>query len=92
MAFETTTALVVAAMLVAVVGGLFLGGFGLMLSIVILGIAVLAASGDVQAMLSPRPPIVPHPTRFACPSCGGDAYMGEAVCSACGAKLATSSA
>ncbi len=87
MTYDVTPALVFAAIVVAVVGVFFLGGLALMISIVLLGIAVLAVSGDLQARSNP-PSTVPHPTRYACPNCGGDVYMGDTACASCGAKLA----
>lgn len=89
MPVETSSVLVFVAVLVAVVGGTLLGGLGLMAAIVILAFAVLALSGEVQSKLSPPLKEPPHPMRFACPSCGGDAYAGQAHCSACGAALPT---
>ncbi len=86
MATDVTPILVGVAILVAVLGVFFLGGFAFMISIVLLGLAVLAASGEMQARLNPRPN-VPHPLRYACPNCGSDAYAGEAACATCGAKL-----
>ncbi len=87
MSYQSTGAFVLVAILVAVVGGFLFGGLGLMAAIVIMGIAVLSASGDLEARLSPHPAEPPHPTRYACPGCGADAYFGQPFCQQCGAAL-----
>lgn len=87
MSYETTFTFVFVAILVAVVGGFFLGGLGLMIAIVLLGIGVLSAAADAAAGHSPHAAEPPHPTRYACPGCGADAYFGQPFCPECGAAL-----
>ncbi len=68
-----------------VIGVIFFGELALIVAVILLGLAVIGVTAmTFPASGAPEPP---HPTRYACPGCGGDVYMGQAVCHACGRSL-----
>lgn len=79
--------LVFVGILIAVVGIFFIGGFALLVAIIFIGIAVTVVEGELANRFAPRSTEPPHPLRYACPSCGGDAYVGQGFCPECGAAL-----
>ncbi len=81
-AIGLTAAGVVAAFL-----SLFFGILPLILAFFLLGMAIIIVAGEVEALRNPPAKEPPHPMRFACPGCGGDVYVGQAVCHACGRSL-----
>jgi hypothetical protein len=77
----------VVAGIVAAIAILFLGILALILAFVLLGGAILVVAGEVEGLLHPVPKEAPHPMRYACSGCGGDVYLGQTACPACGHAL-----
>ena len=76
-----------AAVLAAVFGSLFFGGSGLIVAIVLLGLAVMALAAETDARTTPRVTQSPGPFRYACPGCGSDVYAGQPTCPECRSAL-----
>ncbi len=69
---------------VAFVGfGVMLGFFGAAIKGPSMEWRDIAPETEALVDTSPRPPGM----RYACPGCGGDVYMGQGVCPACGQRL-----
>ena len=82
---RATVGLAIMWILAVLIGVYFFGELALTLAIVFLGVAVIAHT--MQTSTAPQVTEPPHPLRYACPGCGGDVYMGQAVCHACGHSL-----
>lgn len=91
MALGTASQLSIVAIFVGVIGVFFLGLIALLIAIVLVAASVATLEGQLEGRVNPQPKESPHPMRFACPSCGGDAYTGQKFCADCGAKLPASS-
>lgn len=88
MASGTAIGLASAAAVAGTLGVIMFGLLGIMAGFVLMGLAVIAAAGT--AVETPRPSN-PLGMRFACPGCGGDVYVGQDACPACGYRLKTAS-
>ncbi len=78
---------VAAAGVVAAFLSLFFGILALILAFFLLGMAIMILAGEVEGLRNPPAKEPAHPVRYACPGCGGDVYVGQAVCHACGRSL-----
>jgi hypothetical protein len=73
--------------IVAALGTLILGILALLLAFVLFGMAIIILAGEVEGLRNPPSKEPPHPLRYACPRCGGDVYVGQTTCPACGHAL-----
>ncbi len=80
--------LAVAGVVFGAIGIFFFGVLALIIAFILFAMAIFVLAGEVEALRNPVPKEKPHPLRYACPGCGGDVYMGQAVCPSCGRSLA----